>query len=255
MKQRPARRAGIAGVLGAALAVGCAAAPAPPARSSAGAALKPPASTVLPEYGRPRGELLPPTEIPPGDLVPYRTLTREDFRAADPPPEIAPHRDRLGAYTCGRIRAVARARFRIEAIPSGREHRFRATPDRLAFEALMDRSCSWWNERQSTLPEWYVLDHEQIHFALFELRARRMTLRAEEIAAATSALGPTPEAAVESAQGALNEAMRRELEEALAVHLRFDEETSNAFRPEVQRSWRERVDGELAAASVSQRSE
>ena len=46
------------------------------------------------------------------------------------------------------------------------------TPRDLRFRAQMDRKCSWWNPKDLGFPQEYILEHEQIHFALCELGAR-----------------------------------------------------------------------------------
>jgi hypothetical protein len=45
----------------------------------------------------------------------------------------------------------------------------------------MNRDCSWWNEK-ATMDAAYVLEHEQIHFALTELGARSLSANAAQIA-------------------------------------------------------------------------
>ena len=59
--------------------------------------------------------------------------------------------------------------------------RVRARVHNLAFTAFMDRDCSWWNPQYTGLPHEYILEHEQIHFALFEIAARRLNQQAARI--------------------------------------------------------------------------
>ena len=40
---------------------------------------------------------------------------------------------------------------------------------------------AWWNDKIASEQPAYVLEHEQIHFAIFELEARALNARAEAI--------------------------------------------------------------------------
>ena len=184
-----------------------------------------------------------------GDLISYRVLTREDFRAAEPPPAIQAHSDRLGAYTCAQIRLVDGGHLFAKPVTGANGvMAYRGAPERVAFEAMMDRGCSWWNEDLKTMPQPYVLEHEQIHFALFELTARDMSSRGDALMREIAATAPTPKQALETAMENLRVVLVRELGTALQEQTRFDEDTSFGFRPELQAKWRERVEAQLGAS-------
>lgn len=206
-------------------------------------------SSTLPEFGQPQGRIIDPSEMQKGDLIGYRALTRDDFRAAGPPDAIRVHSDRLGAYTCAQIRLVDGGHLFAKPVAGANgAMAFRGAPERVVFEALMDRECSWWNEELKTMPQPYVLEHEQIHFALFELTARDMSSRGDALMQEIQATAPTPKQALEAAMENLRGVLVRELAIALQEQTRFDEDTSFGFRPELQAKWRERVETQLSAS-------
>lgn len=149
-----------------------------------------PQDEALPEFAAPRGQILDTLAQMSDDVIPYRALVRADFRGSRPPPHFEPYRHRLGAATCAYVVASPETRIMATRFDDGRGTvHHRAEPHALGYRALMDRSCSWWNTEQQELPPEYVLEHEQIHFALFELAARELDARAEGIAGAARSVG------------------------------------------------------------------
>jgi hypothetical protein len=65
--------------------------------------------------------------------------------------------------------------------------------DHLAFEAVMIPERSWWNPAIQANMTGYVLQHEQIHFALTELAARKLTRDVHVWASETVVVKPTPQ--------------------------------------------------------------
>src|SRR5262245_54339633 len=49
------------------------------------------ACSTLPDHARPRAEVMDPAVYRPGDAIRYRALTRADFRADEPPRQVAAH--------------------------------------------------------------------------------------------------------------------------------------------------------------------
>lgn len=198
-----------------------------------------PRSGELPDYARGHVEIAPPSEGQ-ADLIPYRTLTRADFRADVPPvvlPEDAPPH---GAMTCARIMPRANLATRGSAEePDEPVVRLQG----LSFAAMMDRGCSHWND-ESPLPESYVLEHEQLHFAIVELEARRLNARAEELERSLVERGPDAEQKI---QGGMNEVMEVSARQIAEQGLALDEATSMRYAPEVQQGWLARLNRELAA--------
>ncbi len=207
-------------------------------------------SSRLPEFAQPRAAVSEIPRPPEHAIVRYRDLTREDFLATSPPAEIAAHRNQIGAFTCGQIRPVPGTRALVLHTPDAPPgEAYRASLDGLAFEAFVDPACSWWNPEPLGLPDGYVLEHEQIHFALFELTARRLNARLPEILATSSATGASGEEAAERSRDRVIAVLADAMKDAMQEHARFDEDTSFGYAPEKQATWRTRVEQELASRS------
>jgi hypothetical protein len=207
------------------------------------------ACSGLPEYAAPKGRVVgDPASLDTSDVIRYRTLVRADFRSQRPPTEFAPHRDRIGAATCAHILTTPDTQMAIQGVRTqdGRTL-YRATPHHVRFFAQMDRNCSWWNPKDVGLPTDYILEHEQIHFALFELEARRLAAAAPELSKRLEATAATPEAAAQALQRKFQDQIQQRLSAILARSREFDEDTSMGHEPEQQRRWWRRVQSELAA--------
>ncbi|HEY8156461.1 MAG TPA: hypothetical protein VII72_20185 [Myxococcota bacterium] len=159
-----------------------------------------------------------------GDVVGYRLLEKRDFRAEDS--------SRLwgnvyhGAEIC------------VHIVPTA-DHEQTG-----AFRAVMKPECSFWNEAVGPIgtlggvagasvlpglptaqPEWYTLQHEQIHFAIMEVAARRLSARIAEIPASER-----------SAPG-IESAYRLTLTHTEKRHAEFDGDTSGTFDPRKLDLW------------------
>lgn len=200
------------------------------------------ACTGLPDYARPTIDTFEPGTYDPSDVIRYRELSRADFQAKRPPDQVAAHASELGAYTCAIARtSEAETPFAVTPEPGGG---FVARVPSVDFHAEMDRQCSWWNPGQSVLPPEYVLQHEQIHFALVEIHARRV----ERDVLALRGRGDTPEAAAADLQRSIEAATRAARQATLERNSRFDEDTSGRHAPEQQARWLAEVQAELAGS-------
>jgi hypothetical protein len=205
----------------------------------------------LPEYARPRGRILNPSDYDGSDVIGYRTLTRSDFKGVEPPPDMLPYRDRLGATTCAYIVTTPQTRVLVQPIQTPGGLRYDAIPENLGFQAQMDRSCSWWNPEPMSLEPSYILEHEQIHLALFELEARRLNAEAGSLTLWLKSTDATIEGARRSVQSRLERMLAQSLERVLARSRAFDEETSMGYRPERQKAWLHRVEAELSRPELA----
>jgi len=203
--------------------------------------------TSLPVFARPTGRILDPAEYDRSDVISYRPLRQSDFRGTNPPPEMMPHRDRLGATTCAYLVTTAATQVFVRPVraPGGRVF-YEATPRGLGFRAEMDRNCSWWNSAQAALKTDYVLEHEQIHFALFELEARRLNAAVDGLYPRLQTRDSTLDGARQAMQARLEEILAESLRGVLARSHAFDEETSMGYRPQQQKAWLRRVQAELS---------
>ncbi len=204
--------------------------------------------STLPEYAAPKGGVVEAGKLDSTDVIGYRQLTRADFRGTQAPPEFAKVAERVGAATCGQVRTTPDTEFYIkwrqESPDSARYHWVEVK--RLSFVALMDRRCSWWNDRAASRAPAYVLEHEQIHFALYELGARKLNAAAGQLKRDMMVSGSSQQEVEARAQRALNDALVRATEELLERNRDFDEDTSLGYRPDRQRAWLKRVQAELA---------
>jgi hypothetical protein len=204
--------------------------------------------STLPEYAAPKGGVVDAGKLDSSDVIGYRQLTRADFRGAKAPAEFAAVADRVGAATCGQVRTTADTTFLLnwrQPTPTS-QRRHWVEVKRLGFMALMDRHCSWWNERLAARAPGYVLQHEQIHFALYELGARKLNASVTAIKRDMAGEGKSQQEVQSHAQQALNEALARATEELLARNRDFDQDTSLGYRPDRQRAWLQKVTAELA---------
>ena len=204
--------------------------------------------SALPDWAAPRvTEVENPEVLDASAFIAYRMLTRSDFRGQHPVPELSAYADRLGAITCAFIQTSLGGIWVEFREPSDGERVYRATPQGLRFEALMDPDCSWWNPGDLGLPASYVLRHEQIHFAIFELEVRKMNARIPELEARFTATAGTQEAAIELLQQQLEEAHTLFNERVLVRSRAFDEDTSMGHRPKAQALWWSRINAELSS--------
>lgn len=204
--------------------------------------------STLPEYAAPKGGVVEAGQLDSSDVISYRQVTRADFRGTSAPPEFAAVADRVGAATCGQVRTTDDTAFfinwRQESPTSAR--RYSVEVKKLGFLALMDRRCSWWNERLAARAPGYVLQHEQIHFALYELGARKLNASVDDLKRDMASSGDSQEAVQSRAQQALNDALARATADLLERNRDFDQDTSLGYRPDRQRAWLQKVTEELA---------
>jgi len=179
-----------------------------------------------------------------GDRIRHRALDRGDFRAR--------RRSKDAKLTVAMKNAVTEAhvatslvcigRLRAEEVTRGR---FAVWFEDLQYVALLDREGSWWNPRLQTNPEW-VLRHEQLHFDITELVARRRNREREHDAATTRALAHSPGDAMRAFAERWAAHFATVLAEWNALQGRYDRETRHGTLPAVQTQWFARVHRELA---------
>jgi hypothetical protein len=204
--------------------------------------------STLPEYAAPKGGVVAAGSLDSSDVISYRQLTRADFRGTRAPPEFAKVADRVGAATCGQVRPTSDTEFFIkwrQETPTSDKHHW-VEVKKLSFMALMDRRCSWWNDKAAARAPEYVLQHEQIHFALYELGARKLNASAGDITREMAGEGDSQAEVEGRAQRALNDALLKATEDLLERNREFDEDTSLGYRPDRQRAWLKRVTEELS---------
>jgi hypothetical protein len=205
-----------------------------------------------------RARKFDPSLLENGDLIGYRALTRDDFRAGEPPGEVADLHSQLGAATCVFLAThpgmfVRSGSHGVDAL----QGQYRAWVEDLAFLAYMDRECSWWNPVPLGLPADYILQHEQIHFAFFEIAARRLNRDAEKLAKQLETVSPNQQQALHELRRRLDRELQKEMAAIVQRSDQLDRETSRTYRLDRQEWWWQAVNEELrelaAPAAASER--
>ena len=203
------------------------------------------ACAQLPEYAKPRTIQI--DEIHKVSLTgfTYRQLTPEDFRATSLPENLSTHGDMINAHSAIQIRMTADSNFRLTRWPFLDQTYYLGGINHLAFEAVMIPNKSWWNPKMKAALKGYVLQHEQIHFALTELAARKLTIDAQKWALSLRVTEQTPQQVyseiVRQIKGMINSAMEANQKR----HLEFDKDTSLFYAPSWQAWWLQKVEEEL----------
>lgn len=203
----------------------------------------------LPDYAQPH--LSSAGGYIPQNSIPYRELTRSDFRAVSVPARLGTHKKRLNAHTAVSIRPVAGAEYTITRGMIGDQQVYHGRVEHLAFEAVMIPGQSWWNPAVVKKRQPYVLQHEQIHFALMELAARKLTRTVNGDSRVASVYGGSAAEIRSELQEVIGQLIEESQRLALKSHTQFDEDTSMQYNPGVQQAWHDKVMAELERLSGS----
>ena len=199
----------------------------------------------LPDYALPQsGAVLDDAQMIKAAFT-YRQLTIADFKAPTLPAERAMHRSSINAHTCAHIRPTKSSLFSIRRTRYDDAVVYIGRIDAIGFEAVMVPGCSWWNPDLPAARHAYVLQHEQIHFALVELTARRLTRDCSGQVRTFMAIQPTAAAARKEIQTTIKQWVRSAMEQSLDHHTACDEDTSLFYSPRWQQWWFEKVEREL----------
>jgi hypothetical protein len=204
-----------------------------------------PACVRLPEYARPRMVQADDLQKTLATGFPYRPLTPEDFRATSASEQLPEHAERINARAAIQIRLTADSSFRITSADLYGQRYFFGSIERLAFEAVMLPDRSWWNPKIQANMRGYVLQHEQIHFALTELAARQLTRDSQNWAADVLVIKPTPQEVRAELAREIKDRVNAAMEASLKRQAEFDKDTSLFFNPRWQQWWLQTVEDEL----------
>ncbi len=210
------------------------------------------ACAQLPDYAKPR--TMPTDEIRNGIATgfTYRPLTLKDFRATSLPKNLSTHGESINAQSAILIRLRADSKFSITPWPLSDQVKYLGSINHLAFEAVIIPDKSWWNPKIKPALTGYVLQHEQIHFALTELAARKLTTDAQKWASDFVVIRQTPREVYNEIVQQIKEKINSALETNQKRHLEFDEETSLFHSPSWQAWWLEEVEEELRQTESTQ---
>ena len=199
----------------------------------------------LPEYARPHVREIDNKHESLEHGFTYRPLTVDDFQALSLPKKYKLHTKNINAHSCVQIRPTRDSRFIITWNYFDKQIYYFGTIEDVVFEAVMIPSCSWWNPHVPKEKFAYVLQHEQIHFALMELAARKLTHEARELTKKFVAIRTTHKDAQSDILATIEDMIRSASEDSLKEHTAFDQDTSLHFDPEKQRRWLDLVEGQL----------
>ena len=175
----------------------------------------------------------------PTEGIAYRSLRVVDFRAETPPRPVERHRDHLGAYLCGSIAGATD--LEVEITPDPVSGSYAITIPHPNYHARMNPSCSWLNPKLEQDARRYALVHEQIHFALLEIEARKVNRAIRSLRVRVAEPAQATVAARESVERLLDAAGQRYVEQSR----RFDDEASGPSNRRAQKRWRDEVEARL----------
>jgi len=204
-----------------------------------------PACARLPEYARPRVVAADELQKTLAIGFPYRALTPEDFRAASLSEQMSEHAERINAHAAIQIRVTADSSFRITSGDLYGQTYFFGKIERLGFEAVMLPDRSWWNPKIAANMRGYVLQHEQIHFALTELAARQLASDSLKWVSEMVVIKPTPQEVRAELARQIKDRINAAMEANLKRQAQFDDDTSLFHNPRRQQWWSWTVEDEL----------
>ncbi len=205
----------------------------------------------LPEYAQPRFHTSPDALSTVTSGFRYRELTVEDFKAESLPADYQQYHDSINARSCLSIRPTNSTNAQISKVPYYGNTLYVGNFNHISFEALFVPSCSWWNPNVAGSKRAYVLQHEQIHFAISELTARRVT---NELAAKMkdyTAIGGTDVEVRDDLMKVLMDSVHEIVGSELEIHTDFDEDTSLFFDEEKQEDWLAEMENRLKPSDIS----
>jgi hypothetical protein len=177
------------------------------------------------------------------ELIPYRALERDDFKGSRVTGFSRAEENQLQAMTCTQIIVRPRNVVTRGIRSANGAMQYVSSLDDPLFFAAMNRTCSWWRP-DGVLSEARVLEHEQIHFAIEELEARRLNSRAGDIAQRIQTRGNDLGEVSQRAQSELRSVLDSAQDASMQRSTLFD---IQARDPVVQRRWFQKVSAELEA--------
>jgi len=205
----------------------------------------------LPDYARPQFYTHPDTAGAGVTGFSYRDLEIDDFKAGTLPADYQQYRNSINARSCLSIRPSRITSAQISRVHYYGNLIYVGSFTDISFEALFIPSCSWWNHAVSEKKTDYVLQHEQIHFALAELTARKVTHELTKKMQDYTAVGGADAEVKEELMKVLLDSAHEMIASDLNVHTDFDEDTSMFFDQDEQNSWFNQIEKRLALETAS----
>jgi hypothetical protein len=193
--------------------------------------------TSLPEYARPQINPIEEGGSATQEGFSYRILTVSDFQATSLPPSMKEHVHHIRARSCITIRPTGNSKINIDKFLLYGHETYSGKFENISFEAIFIPSCSWFDPQIGDEEKPYVLQHEQIHFGITELEARKLTLKAKKNLGNFIAFGKKNSEVMDELMGKIKESLQDASSSELKAHTEFDEDTSGSYAPKIQRLW------------------
>jgi len=179
---------------------------------------------------------------------PYRQLRIEDFQAESLDRGAGNTINHVQARSCISIQTAADTR--IKKTGSADQKMYEGILSNVSYTAIFEPYCSWWNPKvaENRLP--YVLEHEQIHFALTELSARKLNQKVQQTFKPEKVYGTTAQEVEDRLRQKVRLASKRAIAMSNDDHSAFDKQTSFIYNPKKQAIWLDNVNRQLAEMAV-----
>ena len=180
-------------------------------------------------------------EVDQSTLIPYRTLVVSDFKATSAPDEGK--LKYVDAMTLAFVMSTP-CTLRVSACTDANSSCFEARVDSFCYVARMSQTQSWLNPKHKGTIR-HILAHEQTHFAIAEVAARRANMHIDEIRDRVTARAPGDTLALRRAEKRFQAELDRIGKEVSARNIEFDENTKNGQRFRRDELWSKRLQEEL----------
>lgn len=171
--------------------------------------------------------------------IDYRKLEREDFWSFGPPSDTNAQAQHLGAVLCSMITTDKALELTFD--PASKANDYAFTIANPKYRARMNRDCSWWNASNDQATPKYILEHEQIHFALSEIYARKINRDVRGLRLRV----PSREQAASRAEAAVTALLEDSMVELLDENRKLDEQTAHDLDNQAQQRWLNDVEQRL----------
>ncbi len=187
----------------------------------------------LPDYATPKLS----THAPNTTSFSYKTLSIKDFRATSPDGISIKNQQHLQARSSIQIKPHASTKIVIIRSTHKGVPLYWGNISDLSFGAFFIPEYSWWNPAVKQRNKKYVLQHEQIHFALMELSARKINEEIKNHREGLPFVENTEKEVQRQLQQWIKNIVQKHQTEILAEHTKFDEDTSLFHSPKTQKKW------------------
>lgn len=205
-----------------------------------------PCCAQLPDYAAPQ---IRPASKQATTFFTYRKLQQNDFRAPSLQDGIKGMEEHLNARSSVQIRPKKSTKILVRKSTFNGVNLYFADIESLSFEAVFIPENSWWNPKIPTEKKGYVLQHEQIHFALLEITAQRISKEKKHYRQGLPIIGNTASEAQQLAIVWIQDIINSYNKDILDKHTEFDQDTSLYYSPRIQQRWWNLVSKELNAGA------